>query len=175
VRAHVGQAIIQRRAQAYDVALENLLEKAKEYPSFGPIYRELAETQLELAKTLPNSSDEEKSKYESEVKKAVDYYKQYLQVTGDKAVEANVRYADFLVWGEQYDELKSVALQLSNVPGVDAKVYRYLGLIAVAQEGDYKKGIEYFDKLFAEADTSRLIDLDYLFGGLARSEERRVG
>ncbi len=167
VRAHVGQAIIQRRAQAYDVALENLAEKAKEYPSFGPIYRELAETQLELAKTLPDNTDEEKAKYESEIKKAVDYYKQYLQVTGDKSVEANVRYADFLVWGQQYDELKNVALQLANAPGVDAKVYRYLGLIAVNQDGDFEKGAEYFDKLFAEADTSRLIDIDYLFAGFA--------
>ncbi|WP_240903085.1 tetratricopeptide repeat protein [Sphingobacterium sp. SGG-5] len=167
VRAHVGQAIIQRRAQAYDVALENLSEKAKEYPSFGPIYRELAETQLELAKTLPDNTDEEKAKYESEIKKAVDYYKQYLQVTGDKSVEANVRYADFLVWGQQYEELKNVALQLANAPGVDAKVYRYLGLIAVNQDGDFEKGAEYFDKLFAEADTSRLIDIDYLFAGFA--------
>lgn len=167
VRAHVGQAVIQRRAQAYDVALENLTEKATEYPNFGPIYRELAETQLQFAKTFPDNSDEEKAKYEAEIKKAVDYYKKYLEVTGDKSVEANVRYADFLVWGQQYDELKSVALQLSNVPGVDAKVYRYLGLIAVNQDGDFEKGVEYFDKLFAEADTSRLIDLDYLFAGFA--------
>jgi tetratricopeptide (TPR) repeat protein len=88
-------------------------------------------------------------------------------VTGDKSIEANVRYADFLVWGQQYEELKNVALQLANAPGVDAKVYRYLGLIAVNQDGDFEKGVEYFDKLFAEADTSRLIDLDYLFAGFA--------
>ena len=167
IKAHVGQAIIQRRAQAYDVALENLTEKATEFPNYGPIYRELAETQLQMAKTLPDNTDEEKAKYEAEIKKAVDYYKKYLAVTGDKSVEANVRYADFLVWGQQYDELKNVALQLSNVPGVDAKVYRYLGLIAVNQDGDFEKGVEYFDKLFAQADTSRLIDLDYLFAGFA--------
>ena len=167
IKAHVGQAIIQCRAQAYDVALENLTEKATEFPNYGPIYRELAETQLQMAKTLPDNTDEEKAKYEAEIKKAVDYYKKYLAVTGDKSVEANVRYADFLVWGQQYDELKNVALQLSNVPGVDAKVYRYLGLIAVNQDGDFEKGVEYFDKLFAQADTSRLIDLDYLFAGFA--------
>lgn len=167
VRAHVGQAVIQRRAQAYDIALENLLEKAEEFPNFGPIYRELAETQLQYARRLPHDTDAEKATYETEVAKALDYYKKYLAVTGDKSVEANVRYADFLVWGQQYEELKSVALQLADAPGVDAKVYRYLGLIAVNQDGDFEKGVEYFDKLFAEADTSRLIDLDYLFAGFA--------
>jgi tetratricopeptide (TPR) repeat protein len=167
VRAHVGQAVIQRRAQAYDIALENLLEKSQEYPNYGPIYRELAETQLQFARRLPNDTDEEKANYETEVGKALDYYKKYLAVTGDKSIEANVRYADFLVWGQQYEELKNVALQLANAPGVDAKVYRYLGLIAVNQDGDFEKGVEYFDKLFAEADTSRLIDLDYLFAGFA--------
>lgn len=168
VRAHVGQAVIQRRAQAYDIAIENLLEKAEEYPNFGPIYRELAETQLLFARRLPDNTDAEKAAYEAEINKALDYYKKYLAVTGDKSIEANVRYADFLVWGQQYEELKNVALQLANAPGVDAKVFRYLGLIAVNQDGDFEKGKEYFDKLFAATpDTSRLIDLDYLFAGFA--------
>ncbi|HMR18022.1 MAG TPA: tetratricopeptide repeat protein, partial [Sphingobacterium sp.] len=71
VRAHVGQAVIQRRARAYDIALENLAEKAQEFPNFGPIYRELAETQLQFARSLPHNSDEEKAAYEAEIKKAL--------------------------------------------------------------------------------------------------------
>ncbi|MBE8722904.1 tetratricopeptide repeat protein [Sphingobacterium pedocola] len=167
IKAKVAQAVITRRAQAYDVALEQLTSLAGEYPTFGPIYRELAETQLQFAKRLPNETDEQKATYETEIAKAVDSYKKYLEVTGDNSIDARVRYADFLVFGQEYSELKSVAQQLENAPGVDAKVYRYLGYIAFNQDEDYQKAVGYFDKLFAESDTSRLIDYDYLFSGLS--------
>lgn len=170
VKARVQQALITRRAFAFDEALSQYENIAAEYPNYGPVYREIAETQLQSARRLPDNTDEEKAQYEAEVAKAVDSYKKYLEVTGDKSPEAQVRYADFLVFGQLYDELKSVAQMLENVPNVDAKVYRYLGLIAVNQDKDHEKGAQYFDRLFAEADTSRLIAIDYLFSGLANIE-----
>ena len=170
VKAKVQQAIITRRAFAWEPALEQLNAIAAEYPTFGPVYREIAETQLQQAKRLPDNTDEEKAAYEALVAKAVDSYKKYLDVTGDKSSDAMVRYADFLVFGQKYDELKNVALQLENVPGVDAKVYRYLGLIAVNQDNDAAKAVGYFDKLFANAEESRLIALDYLFAGFSHIE-----
>ncbi|MFD2554085.1 tetratricopeptide repeat protein [Sphingobacterium tabacisoli] len=174
VKAKVQQALITRRAFAFDEALEQYNNIASEYPNYGPVYREIAETQLQMAKRMPDNTDEEKAAYEAQVSKAVDSYKKYLQVTGDMSPEANVRYADFLVYGQKYDELKTVAEKLANVPGVDAKVFRYLGLIAVNQDKDYAKGVEYFDKLFAGAEESRLIDIDYLFSGLANIEAGNV-
>lgn len=174
VKAKVQQALITRRAFAFDEALGLYNTIATEYPNYGPVYREIAETQLQMAKRMPDNTDAEKAAYEAQVAKAVDSYKKYLQVTGDMSPEANVRYADFLVYGQKYDELKTVAEKLTNVPGVDAKVFRYLGLIAVNQDKDYTKGVEYFDKLFAEADTSRLLDIDYLFSGLANIETGNV-
>ncbi|GGH31024.1 tetratricopeptide repeat protein [Sphingobacterium alkalisoli] len=174
IKAKVAQAVITRRAQAYDVALEQLTALAAEYPTFGPIYRELAETQLQFAKRLPNETDEQKATYETEIAKAVTNYKKYLEVTGDNSIDARVRYADFLVFGQEYAELKTVAQQLENAPGIDAKVYRYLGYIAVNQDEDYQKAVGYFDKLFAESDTSRLIDYDYLFSGLSYIETGNV-
>lgn len=170
VKAKVQQALITRRAFAFDEALEQYNNIVAEYPNYGPVYREIAETQLQIAKRMPDNTDEEKTAYEAQVAKAVDSYKKYLQVTGDMSPEANVRYADFLVYGQKYDELKTVAEKLANVPGVDAKVFRYLGLIAVNQDKDYTKGVEYFGKLFANAEANRLIDIDYLFSGLAYIE-----
>ena len=170
VKAKVQQALITRRAFAFDAALESYNSIAQEYPSYGPVYREMAETELQIAKRLPDNTAEEKSAYEAQVAKAVDSYKKYLQVTGDKSSDALVRYADFLVFGQKYDELKTVALQLENVPGVDAKVYRYLGLISINQDKDAAKAVGYYDKLFANADENRLIALDYLFGGFANIE-----
>lgn len=174
VKARVQQALITRRAFAFDEALEQYNNIATEYPNYGPVYREIAETQLQEARRMPDNTDAEKATYEAEVAKAVDSYKKYLQVTGDNSPEAQVRYADFLVFGQKYDELKIVAQKLENVPGVDAKVYRYLGLIAVNQDKDYAKGVEYFDKLFAEADADRLIAIDHLFAGLANVETGNV-
>lgn len=170
VQAKVSQALITRKAFAFDEALEQYNGIVAEYPNYGPVYREIAETQLQQARQMPTTNDEQQAAYDAQVAKAVDSYKKYLEVTGDKSIEANVRYADFLVFGQKYDELKTVAQQLENAPGVDAKVFRYLGLIAVNQDKDFAKGAEYFDRLFANADTSRLIDIDYLFSGLANVE-----
>lgn len=174
VKAKVQQALITRRAFAFDEAINQYNSIAEEYPNYGPVYREIAETQLQIAKRMPDATDEQKAAYEAQVAKAVDSYKKYLQVTGDSSPEANVRYADFLVYGQKYDELKTVAEKLANVSGVDAKVFRYLGLISVNQDKDYAKGVEYFDKLFAAADADRLIDIDYLFAGLANVEAGNV-
>lgn len=170
VKAKVQQALITRRAFAFDEAISQYNTIAEEYPNYGPVYREIAETQLIVAKRMPDNTDEEKAAYEAQVAKAVDSYKKYLEVTGDKSSDAMVRYADFLVFGQKYDELKNVALQLENVPGVDAKVYRYLGLIAINQDNDATKAVEYFGKLFANAEESRLIALDYLFAGFSNIE-----
>lgn len=170
VKAKVQQALITRKAFAFDVALESYNAIAQEYPNYGPVYREIAETELAIAKRMPDNTDEEKAKYEAQVAKAVDAYKKYLQVTGDNSADAKIRYADFLVYGQQYEELKNVALELENVPGIDAKVYRYLGLIAINQDKDAAKAVGYFDKLFANADENRLIAIDYLFAGFANIE-----
>ncbi|MCA5003968.1 hypothetical protein IPZ78_02240 [Sphingobacterium sp. WQ 366] len=170
VKAKVQQALITRRAFAFDAALESYNSIATEYPTYGPVYREIAETELQIAKRLPDNTDEQKAAYEAQVAKAVGSYKKYLEVTGDKSSDALVRYADFLVFGQKYDELKTVALQLENVPGVDAKVYRYLGLISINQDKDAAKAVGYFDKLFAGAEENRLIEFDYLFGGFANIE-----
>ena len=174
VKAKVQQALITRRAFAFDEALEQYNNIVAEYPSYGPVFREIAETQLQVARRLPNNNEEDEKAYEAQVAKAVDSYKKYLEVTGDMSPEAQVRYADFLVFGQKYDELKTVAQKLENVPGIDAKVYRYLGLIAVNQDKDHAKGVQYFDKLFAEADAERLIAIDYLFSGLANIETGNV-
>src|SRR5690606_24178538 len=40
----IGQALISRRAQAYDVVIESLTKLSGENPDYAPLYRELAET-----------------------------------------------------------------------------------------------------------------------------------
>ncbi len=160
----IGQAIISRRAQAYDVVFEDLNALAAENPNYGPIYRELAETYYLSSLKLPDS---EQAKYREINQQAVENYKKYLSLTGDNSVEAKVRYADFLVYSGNYDELKTVSQELSTVPGVDSKVFRYLGYISFTQDKDYPKAKEYMTELFSKVDTSRLIARDYYFAGMS--------
>ncbi|HLR50909.1 MAG TPA: tetratricopeptide repeat protein [Candidatus Sphingobacterium stercoripullorum] len=160
VKAKVAQAIITRSAQAYDVAIENLEGVAEEYPNYAPVYRELAETYYRSSLNL------EHEEYREVNKKAVEYYKQYMSVAGDNSVEAKTRYADFLVYSGNYDELKSVSEELSGMEGVDAKVYRYLGYIAY-NDKDYDKALEYLNTLFERLEEERIISRDYLFAGLS--------
>ncbi|WP_156305320.1 tetratricopeptide repeat protein [Sphingobacterium endophyticum] len=157
----IGQAIISRRAQAYDAVIDQLTTLSGENPNYGPIYRELAETYYLSSIKAPED------KYREINQKAVENYKKYLSLTGDASTDAKVRYADFLVYSGNYDELKTVAQQLSTIEGVDAKVYRYLGYIAFLQDKDYAKSLEYMNTLFSKVDTSRLIGRDYLYAGLA--------
>ncbi|MGH2624795.1 MAG: tetratricopeptide repeat protein, partial [Sphingobacterium sp.] len=145
----IGQAIISRRAQAYDVVLEQLTTLAGENPEYGPIYRELAETYYLSSIKAPEDQ------YREINQKAVENYKKYLSLTGDNSIEAKVRYADFLVYSGNYAELKTVATELASVEGVDAKVYRYLGYISLLQDKDYAKSLEYMNTLFTKVDTAR--------------------
>lgn len=157
----IGQAVISRRAQAYDVVLEQLTALAQEHPDYAPLYRELAETYYLSSLRAPEDQ------YREINQKGVENYKKYLSLTGDNSVEAKTRYADFLVYSGNYEELKTVAQELANAPGVDAKVYRYLGYIAYNQDKDYAKAAEYMNTLFSKVQPERLIPRDYLYAGLA--------
>lgn len=157
----IGQAIISRWAQAYDVVIEDLTNLIAEHPDYAPLYRELADTYY--YSSLQASEDD----YREINQKGLEAYKKYLEVSGDQSVDAKVRYADFLVYTKNYDELKTVAQELANAPGVDAKVFRYIGYIAFLEDNDYAKAKESMDKLFAQVDESRLIALDYFYAGVS--------
>ena len=157
----IGQALISRRAQAYDVVIESLTKLSNENPNYAPLYRELAETYYLSSLKAPEDS------YREINQKALEFYQKYLSLTGDATVEAKTRYADFLVYSGNYEELKTVAQELANMPGVDAKVYRYLGYIAYNQDKDYAKAAEHMNTLFSKVEQERLIPRDYLYAGLA--------
>lgn len=157
----IGQAVISRWAQAYDVVLEDLNNLIAENPTYAPLYRELAETYY--YSSLKAAEED----YREINQKGMDAYKKYLEVSGDQSIDAQVRYADFLVYTGNYEELKTVAERLTAIPGVDPKVYRYIGYIAFLQDKDYAKATEAMNKLFAEVEETRLIGRDYLIAGLS--------
>lgn len=164
VRAQVRQAVIIRRAQAFDEAVAQLTTITEENPNYAPTFRELAETYNAWA-LQPSTTEEQ---YKELNKKAVDSYKKYLAVTGDSSFEARLRYADFLVFAREYGELKTVSEELIKNVNVDAKIYRYLGYIAY-QDKDYAKSAEYLTNLLEKINPTRVISRDYMFAGLANA------
>ncbi|WP_343557797.1 tetratricopeptide repeat protein [Sphingobacterium sp.] len=163
VQAKVGQAVIVRGAQAFDEAITQLEAIATETPTYAPTYRELAETYNQWSR-LPGTSDE---KYVELNKKGVEQYKKYLEVAGDNSLEAKIRYADFLVYARQYDDLKVVSEELAQNPSVDPKIYRYLGYIAFQKAKDYPKALEYLNQMFSKMEKDRVIPLDYMYLGMS--------
>jgi len=157
----IGQAVISRRAQAYDVVLEQLTKLISENPNHAPLYRELAETYYRWSLKAPEDQ------YRDINNKALENYRKYLSLTGDVSVEGRTRYADFLVYSGNYDELKTVSQELIGMQGVDAKVYRYLGYTTFVQDKDYAKAAEYMNTLFSLVRPERLIPRDYLYAGLS--------
>ena len=157
----IGQALISRKAQAYDVVIEQLGALVEANPDYAPLYRELAETYYLSSLKAPEDQ------YREINQKALEYYQKYLSLTGDASVEAKTRYADFLVYSGNYEELKTVAQELSTMEGVDAKVYRYLGYIAYNQDKDYAKAAENMNILLEKVEEDRLIPRDFLYAGLA--------
>ncbi|MNX78112.1 hypothetical protein D3C86_1096830 [compost metagenome] len=163
VKAKVGQAIIVRGAQAYDEAVTQLEAIAAETPAYAPTYRELAETYYQWSR-MPGTTDE---KYLELNKKGVAQYKKYLEAAGDNSLEAKIRYADFLVYSRQYDELQTVSEELAKNPSVDPKIYRYLGYNAFQKTKDYPKALEYLNQMFSKMEKDRVIPLDYMYLGMA--------
>jgi tetratricopeptide (TPR) repeat protein len=82
-------------------------------------------------------------------------------------LEAKIRYADFLVYARQYDDLKVVSEELAKNPSVDPKIYRYLGYIAFQKAKDYPKALEYLNQMFSKMEKDRVIPLDYMYLGMS--------
>ncbi|KKX50341.1 tetratricopeptide repeat protein [Sphingobacterium sp. IITKGP-BTPF85] len=168
-RAKIGLAVIVRGAQAFDEAVAQLTEITTASPTYAPTYRELAETYNMWSKA-PGTSDE---KYVELNKKGVEQYKKYLEVNGDNSLEAKIRYADFLVYARQYDELGAVSEELAKNPDVDPKIYRYLAYNAFRNK-DYAKASENIQKMFAKMDPLRVIPLDNMYAGLSDVANNKV-
>src|SRR5690606_25975301 len=130
-----------------------------EVPEYAPTYRELAETYHAWANTATTIED-----YNARNKEAVEFYKQYMDKT-DYTVDSRIRYADFLVYAKDYDELQVQAAELAKLEDVNPKILRYLGYSAY-EKGQYQEAKDALDRMFTRMEAERVIQLDYLHLGL---------
>lgn len=160
-RAEVQMAVIVRGARAFTEAVQNLEEIVAKRPNYAPTYRELAETYNAWAFFATDTAV-----YRERNETAVRYYKQYMDLT-DYSVESRIRYADFLVFARDYDELMVQAQELSKFEDINPKILRYLGHSSYHKK-DYVQTESALTRMLARMETERVIGRDYLYLGLAK-------
>ncbi len=159
-RAKVQLQVITRLSHAWQEAIDGLKQIATEVPDYAPTYRELAETYHAWANTATTIDD-----YNARNREAVTFYKQYMDKT-DYTVDSRIRYADFLVYVKDYQELQVQAAELAQLEDVNPKVLRYLGYSAYENK-QFQESKEALDKLFTRMEAERIIPRDYLHLGLS--------
>src|SRR5690606_4570965 len=160
-RAEIQMAIIIRGSRAWQEAIEALEAIVASKPNYAPTYRELAETY-----NLWSLVATDTAAYRQRNETAVDYYRQYMDLT-DYSIENRIRYADFLVYARDYDELQIQAQELSELEDINPKVLRYLGHSSYHKD-EFVKAEDAVAEMLDRMETERVIGRDYLYLGLAK-------
>lgn len=151
-RAKLRMAVITKNAKAFQEAANSFNEIAASAPNYGPVYRELAETYYYWGVNEP-------TKYKEYTNKALEYYKQYMNLT-DYSLNSRMRYADFLILTEDYTTLEAEANKMKNDDKINPRIYRYLGYAAFENK-NYQESVDALTTFFEKGD--KFIARDYLF------------
>ena len=154
LRAPLQLAIITRNAQAFPEALKAFNDILAINSSYGPAYREKAETNLAWAYA-------KKSLFEEKIAAALEDYKKYMSLT-DVSTDAKMKYADFLILSKKWKELETEALAIQKSDKVNPKVYKYLGY-AYSENGNPAEAIKSLTEYMSKVDPKRINGKDYLY------------
>ncbi|MGF1923369.1 MAG: tetratricopeptide repeat protein [Bacteroidia bacterium] len=159
VKVQIGKMFYM--ADGYAEAEAELRKVIEMDPNYGPAYRELAETQLRWS-----FRDAVVSKAKRE--ESLSNYKKYLDLT-DKSFDSRYRYAQFLVYAEDWSTLGAELATLATEPNNPRSfvINRMNGMAAVDSK-NFDKAVKSLSALFAKPeDASRILPRDYLFLGKA--------
>lgn len=159
IRPHLELAIIQKRAFAWNGAVDAFNAIIQANPTYGPAYRELAETYRDWAIAEPKDFD-------AHIKLGLQAYDKYLTLT-DQSLESRLRHADYLVYAKDWQQLQKEAAAMAKERGANERVLRYLG-IAAYENKDYPAAENALNEWITKADPKRLLAIDYLDRGLAK-------
>jgi tetratricopeptide (TPR) repeat protein len=154
LRAPLQLAIITRNAQAFPEALKAFNDILAINPSYGPAYREKAETNLAWAYA-------KKSLFEEKIATALEDYKKYMSLT-DVSTDAKIKYADFLILSKKWKELEAEALAIQKLDKVNPKVFKYLGY-AYSENGNPDGAIKSLTDYMTKVDAKKINGKDYLY------------
>lgn len=158
LRAKMQLGVLLKNAKAFNEAKSALDNVLAINPSYGPVYRELAETYFRWALN-------DKAKFKEYTDKSLAYYEKYMSLT-DYSLPSRMRHADFLIIAKDYKALEKEANEMKQLDKVNPRILRYLGYSAY-ENGNTDSAIEAL-KEFTGNTSNKLIGRDFLYLGLAQ-------
>ena len=158
LRAKMQLGVLLKGAKSYDEAIKSFNEVIAINPSYGPVYRELAETYYKWGRNKPSKSTEY-------MQTAITYYEKYLGLT-DQSLHSRMRHADFLVLVKDYKALEVEANKMIEMDKVNPRIFRYLGYSAY-ENGNVDLAIKSLESFIANP-VNKVIAKDYLYLGTAK-------
>jgi predicted Zn-dependent protease len=163
LRAKLQLGVITKFSKAFPEAKAAFEDILKTNPSYGPAYRELAETYYLWA-----INEKDKTKYPEYNKMAIAYYDKYLSLT-DYSLDSRMRHADFLILTKEYKALEVEANEMQKLDKVNPRILRYLGYSAY-ENGNTDQAIQALNDFLAKGN-AKVIGRDYLYLGFAKTKK----
>lgn len=158
LRAKMQLGVLLKGAKAYNEAIKSFNEVIAIDKSYGPVYRELAETYYKWGAN-------DKSKFDANIKIALGFYDKYMSLT-DYSLDSRMRHADFLILARDYNALEQEAIAMQKLDKVNPRIKRYLGYAAY-ENGNTDLAISSLNEYISNA-ANKIIGRDYLYLGLAK-------
>jgi tetratricopeptide (TPR) repeat protein len=158
LRAKMQLGVLLKGAKSYDEAIKSFNEVIAINPSYGPVYRELAETYYKWGRNKPSKSTEY-------MQIAFGHYEKYISLT-DSSLHSRMRKADFLVLLKDYKALEIEANKMIEMDKVNPRIFRYLGYSAY-ENGNAEGAIKALESYMSNPD-NKIIAKDYLYLGTAK-------
>lgn len=158
LRAKMQLGVLLKGAKSYDEAIKSFNEVIVINPSYGPVYRELAETYYKWGRNKPSKSEEY-------MQTAIKYYEKYMSLT-DHSLDSRMRYADFLVLVKDYKALEVEANKMIEMDKVNPRIFRYLGYSAY-ENGNADLAIKSLESYIGNPK-NKIIAKDYFYLGTAK-------
>lgn len=158
LRAKMQLGVLLKGAKSYDEAIKSFNEVIAINSSYGPVYRELAETYYKWGRNKPSKSTEY-------MQTALGFYEKYISLT-DSSIHSRMRKADFLVLLKDYKALEAEANKMIEIDKVNPRIFRYLGYSAY-ENGNADIAIKSLESYMSNP-SNKIIAKDYFYLGTAK-------
>jgi tetratricopeptide (TPR) repeat protein len=158
LRAKMGLGTLIKNAHNFPAALTSFDEVIALNPNYGPVYRELAETEYLWALN-------DARRYDEHISKGLAFYEKYMSLT-DYSLDSRMRHADFLILATDYKSLEKEANEMTKIDNVNPRIYRYLGYSAY-YNNNFDTAISSL-LAFVSNTSNRVIGRDYFYIGAAK-------